>query len=142
MPVNVVSLVETLAANMPSLDTLKSGWKTSEFWISTMTAVLGGLTATGILAPAGIISVIAGGVLALAATLSYNWHRGKLKAVVASASDAWALAKNVSALAHHGALTPISTPYTSTATTIYMPPASRVPGAVPQAVDEDPKAYR
>lgn len=58
---------------------MKSGWKSTEFWISLAVAVLGSLLASGVLGE-GDAARIAGAVLAGLAAAGYSASRGRAKA--------------------------------------------------------------
>jgi len=71
---------------------MKSGWKTSEFWVSLVVKILGILVLTGVISPeqsevlaeqtdvlAGAIDQIIGGVMLSASTLGYSLSRGNAK---------------------------------------------------------------
>ena len=65
---------------------LKSGWKTTEFWVSIATSLAGILTMFGIFTPEKAaalpvaIEQIVGGVVAIVPIVGYVLSRGKAKA--------------------------------------------------------------
>ena len=58
---------------------VKPGFTTSEFWLSTLATVLGLVLASGAVHDGGIAAQIVGGVLSVLATLGYTSSRTKVK---------------------------------------------------------------
>lgn len=65
---------------VPAPAPAKPGWKTTEFWLTTIAAVLGAILGSGIVPEVGIWAQIAGVVTTLLATLGYQVSRTKVKA--------------------------------------------------------------
>jgi len=57
----------------------KAGFKTSEFWMSSVATVLGIVLASGAVPEGGTVGQIIGGVLALLANLGYTASRTQVK---------------------------------------------------------------
>lgn len=60
---------------------VKAGWKTTEFWVSIITAILGAGVLTGFVTPSEsneMLNVIAG-VSGIVPTIAYIFSRGKAK---------------------------------------------------------------
>ena len=64
---------------------VKSGWKTSEFWVSMATAAFGVLVTLGVVTPemasegTQAVGQIVGGVIILAPIIDYIWSRTQVK---------------------------------------------------------------
>ena len=64
---------------------MKSGYKTTEFWVTLASLVCGILVTVGVLTPeqqssiVGAISKIAGGIISIIPTIAYIWSRTKIK---------------------------------------------------------------
>jgi len=59
---------------------MKPGWRTSEFWLSTMAQLLGWLLAAGILVDGHWGLKAAGAIVAMLSAMGYTNGRSKLKA--------------------------------------------------------------
>ena len=59
--------------------TTKPGFKTTEFWLSTIAVVLGIVLASGAVPDGGIVAQIVGGVLSVLSSLGYTAARTKVK---------------------------------------------------------------
>lgn len=57
----------------------KPGYRTSEFWLSSLAMLLGVVLASGAMPEGGIASQIAGGVLSVLASLGYTASRTQVK---------------------------------------------------------------
>jgi hypothetical protein len=57
----------------------KPGFKTTEFWLSTLAMVLGVVLASGALPEGGLAGQIVGGVLSVLASLGYTASRTQVK---------------------------------------------------------------
>jgi len=57
----------------------KPGFKTTEFWLSTIAVVLGIVLASGAVTDGGIVAQIVGGVLSVLSSLGYTAARTKVK---------------------------------------------------------------
>ena len=57
----------------------KPGFKTTEFWLSTIAVVLGIVLASGAVPDGGIVAQIVGGVLSVLSSLGYTAARTKVK---------------------------------------------------------------
>jgi len=57
----------------------KPGWKTTEFWLSTVATVVGLALASGAVPETGTPATIAGAVVAILAALGYTVTRGGVK---------------------------------------------------------------
>lgn len=62
------------------MDTIKPGYKTTEFWLSLLALVLGAVAAAGVLPDGGLATQVIGGILAILSQLGYTASRAKLKA--------------------------------------------------------------
>ena len=58
---------------------VKPGWKTTEFWLSSITALIGILYASGAIAAGGQTDHWVGLVVAGLASMGYTASRGKVK---------------------------------------------------------------
>jgi len=58
---------------------MKSGVKTTEFWITSILSIVGGLMALDVLPQESIWARVGGAILAAAASLGYTWSRTKIK---------------------------------------------------------------
>ena len=58
---------------------MKSGYKTTEFWLTTFATILGALLASGTFGTESQAAQIAGAVMAGLATLGYSKSRGDVK---------------------------------------------------------------
>ena len=58
---------------------MKSGYKTSEFWLSLLVMILGALLSSGAIADGGLAATIIGGALALLGGLGYTFNRMGVK---------------------------------------------------------------
>ena len=68
----------------------KPGYKTTEFWLSLLATLLGFLMASGVMDSVTAdswIAKIAGGLVAVLATLGYSASRAKVKSEAPSASS-------------------------------------------------------
>lgn len=69
------------------------GYKTSEFWITVVVAILGWVMASGYICTdhdntvQAIACKVIGGLLAIASVTGYNAARAKIKAAIASTPD-------------------------------------------------------
>lgn len=67
-------------------ETIKSGWKTTEFWVSLATSIFGVLVTTGVFTPeqagdlVSSVGQIAGGLITVVASAAYAISRAKTKA--------------------------------------------------------------
>ena len=59
---------------------VKEGWKTTEFWFSTVVALWGIIMASGAVDPDNAIVKLIGGAVAAIASAGYAHSRGKTKA--------------------------------------------------------------
>jgi hypothetical protein len=59
--------------------TSNAGYKTTEFWLSTLVVILGILMSSGVVADGGMVAKIVGGVLGLLGALGYTAKRLSLK---------------------------------------------------------------
>jgi hypothetical protein len=59
--------------------TAKPGWKTSEFWLSSLATVGGILLASGAVAEGTAAAQVVGGIVAVLASLGYTASRTALK---------------------------------------------------------------
>ncbi len=57
----------------------KPGIQTTEFWLSSVATLLGGVMASGAIHDGGIVAQIIGGVLSVLAALGYTAARAKVK---------------------------------------------------------------
>ena len=73
-----VSAVESAGTTTPT-PTAKPGWKTSEFWLSSLATVGGILLASGAVAEGTAAAQVVGGILALLASLGYTASRTSIK---------------------------------------------------------------
>ena len=73
---------------MADTTTVKAGWKTTEFWLSTVALVLGLVLASGALPDGGLAAQIVGGVLSVLAQLGYTAARAQVKAAEAAKGTA------------------------------------------------------
>ncbi len=62
-----------------SASSVKPGYQTTEFWLSSIATVLGVVMASGAVADGGLASQIIGGVLSVLAALGYTAARAKIK---------------------------------------------------------------
>jgi hypothetical protein len=62
---------------------MKPGWKTSEFWLSTATMLLGQAYAAGMIGESGTAAKIAALACSMLAALGYTVSRGMAKALKA-----------------------------------------------------------
>ena len=69
---------------MADTTTVKPGWKTTEFWMSTAALVLGLVLASGALPEGGLAAQIVGGVLSVLSQLGYTAARAQVKAAEAA----------------------------------------------------------
>lgn len=69
--------VTNIASNAPAAP-LKSGWKTSEFWLSALAFLVGAVMASGAL-PGGLPTQIVGGLAVMLNSLGYSTNRSILK---------------------------------------------------------------
>lgn len=60
--------------------TVRPGWRTSEFWLSTAAAILGALFASGAIGEGGTVAKILGMAATILSTLGYTVARTKAKA--------------------------------------------------------------
>lgn len=60
-------------------NTKKAGIKSSEFWLSSIAALLGIILASGMIPEGGTVGQIIGGVVSLLASLGYTASRTKIK---------------------------------------------------------------
>jgi len=64
---------------------MKQGWKTTEFWVTSCTAIIGFLVVFGLITPdiqdivTANLEKIAGGIIAIISVVSYIWSRTKVK---------------------------------------------------------------
>jgi len=64
---------------------MKSGWRTTEFWTSVGTSIVGILVVLGWITPdfqqdmPGLIEKLTGGVISIVSVVSYIWSRTKVK---------------------------------------------------------------
>lgn len=125
----------------PSIESMPApGVKSTEFWLSAATSALGLLMGIGLLTPASPVAIVAGAALTLAPTLLYTWRRSHLKGVIAIASAGWDVYKQLAAAGKAPPLMMVQAPSPSLRPVAFTPPATMVPGAVPQATDdEDPR---
>jgi hypothetical protein len=63
----------------PTPNPQKAGFRTSEFWLSTIATLAGILLASGALTEGGTAAQITGGILAVLASLGYTASRTSLK---------------------------------------------------------------
>lgn len=66
---------------------MKPGWKTSEFWLSTVAMLLGQAYASGAIADGGTASKIAGLAVSVLAALGYTVSRGMAKGKLPAAVE-------------------------------------------------------
>ena len=59
---------------------VKSGWRTTEFWLALAAKLLGALTTTGILGDGTQAMRIAGLAVVILASLGYSYNRATVKA--------------------------------------------------------------
>lgn len=57
----------------------RPGWRTTEFWLSSLALVLGAVLASGALPDGGTFAQIAGAVLAALSCLGYDAARARVK---------------------------------------------------------------
>jgi len=57
----------------------RPGVRTTEFWISLVVALAGGLSGAGLFGEGSLAAQIVGGVLAVGASLGYTYVRGQVK---------------------------------------------------------------
>lgn len=62
-----------------SEDMVKPGWKTTEFWLSAIAALVGLIAASGIVPDGGLGARIFGAIVTALAALGYNVSRGLTK---------------------------------------------------------------
>jgi len=65
---------------------MKSGWKTSEFWLTLMAMMLGGFVAAGVVPTTHWAMNVAGIALTLLGSMGYTAARAKVKAALPSES--------------------------------------------------------
>lgn len=58
---------------------MKPGYKTSEFWLNLLVFLLGAAMASGLIADAGMVAKLIGGILALLGPLGYTAGRVGVK---------------------------------------------------------------
>lgn len=58
---------------------IKPGYKTTEFWLSTVATIIGLVLASGSVPEAGIVGQVLGGVAGILAQLGYTSSRTKAK---------------------------------------------------------------
>lgn len=73
----VTTATPTMATTTTSV---KSGWRTTEFWLALAAKVLGVLTTTGILGDGTQAMRIAGLAVVVLASMGYSYSRGAVKA--------------------------------------------------------------
>ncbi len=56
-------------------DEVKPGYKTTEFWLSTIAVLIGALLASGVVTEGSLTARIVGGVVAVLAALGYGINR-------------------------------------------------------------------
>ncbi len=66
---------------MSAKEEVKAGWKTTEFWLSTIAMLAGTLIAAGVIDPegAGTANKVAGLVVSALAAMGYSVSRGLAK---------------------------------------------------------------
>lgn len=72
-------MAELTIVPVPKTSSLKPGWKTTEFLLSTAAMVVGTLLASGVLAEGGLAARIAGAAMTVLAALGYTYNRTQLK---------------------------------------------------------------
>ena len=76
---------ETTQKPVTIKDIVKSGWKTTEFWLSLATSLAGLSALLGFITPSDAGTVVAGltqavgGVMSAVAVIGYSWSRGAAK---------------------------------------------------------------
>jgi len=66
-------------------DPMKTGWKTTEFWVAIGSTVAGMLVVLGVITPdlqgdiTGNLEKLSGGVISVISVVSYIWSRTKIK---------------------------------------------------------------
>lgn len=58
----------------------KSGYRTTEFWLSAVATLLGVILASGAVLEGGVVAQIVGGLLSVLSSLGYTAARAKVKA--------------------------------------------------------------
>ena len=76
---NANAPTEVIAKSAETPPPAKPGFKTSEFWLTSLATVMGLVLASGAVTEGGMVSQIIGGVLALLANLGYTASRTQVK---------------------------------------------------------------
>lgn len=69
----------TVTNESPAPEPIKPGWKTTEFWLSTVVTVIGIMYGTGLIAPGTVWDKIIGFVSAALVAGGYSVSRGIVK---------------------------------------------------------------
>ena len=77
----------TVTAATTVTATVKPGWKTSEFWLSTAAMVLGALYSSGVVGTSGTVATIAGAAVTVLGLLGYTVSRSGVKSAALKAAS-------------------------------------------------------
>lgn len=81
----LMALMNKLKTTAQGESTMKSGWKTSEFWVAILSSVIGIMVVLGWITPeqqgqlSEAITQAIGGLISIIATIAYIFSRAKVK---------------------------------------------------------------